>query len=250
MSPADAALFALVTFAFALEAVLGFGATVLVVTLGAQFLPLEVLLPTYVPVNVLLSAWIVARHARHVDGHLLFRRILPFMGLGMGLGLLVPAGVDRHALLVAFGALTMALALPQVWAAVQPAGTQGHGPLSTRKAAGVLVLGGVVHGLFGSGGPMVVYFAGREALDKSVFRATLAALWVVLNVVLLASFVAREHLTLDTLQRSAGILPALALGALVGERLHGRVDMRHFRVAVFSLLFLAGLSLVIRNLMA
>jgi uncharacterized membrane protein YfcA len=97
---------------------------------------------------------------------------------------------------------------------------------------------------------MVVYFAGREALDKSVFRATLAALWVVLNVVLLASFVAREHLTLDTLQRSAGILPALALGALVGERLHGRVDMRHFRVAVFSLLFLAGLSLVIRNLMA
>jgi uncharacterized membrane protein YfcA len=251
MTPADAALFALVTLALVLEAILGFGATVIVVTLGAQFLPLDVLLPTYVPVNLLLSGWILAKDARHVDVRLLVRRVLPYMGLGMALGLLVPTGVDRRALLVAFGALTMALALPQVWsAASRGTSPHAHAPLPPVRAAGVLALGGVVHGLFGSGGPMVVYFLGRESLDKSVFRATLSALWVVLSVVLIASFVSRGHLNQDTLQRSVGILPALALGAFFGDKLHGRVDMRHFRLAVYALLFLAGFSLVLRNLLA
>ena len=252
MSAADVALFALVTSAFILEAVLGFGATVLVVSLGAQFLPLDVLLPTYVPVNALLSAWILVRDARRVHWGMLLRRILPFMGLGMALGLSVPVSIDRGPLLGGFGGIVMLLAAPELVGVLRrrpnDAGLDIHTPLTRGTSALVLMAGGVIHGLFGSGGPMVVYFAGREGLDKSVFRATLAALWLVLSGVLIASFVFHGQMNVAAGWRSASLLPALVLGAAIGERLHHRVDVRVFRIAVYVLLFLAGLSLAVRNL--
>ena len=251
MGPADAALFALVTAAFILEAVLGFGATVLVVSLGAQFLAVDVLLPVYVPVNALLSAWILLRDARYVHVALLVRRILPFMGLGMAVGLSVPGSVDRGLLLGGFGLFVMALAGPELLGVLRRrrgAGLDAHTPLGRLASALVLTAGGVIHGLFGSGGPMVVYFAGREQLDKSVFRATLAALWLVLSAVLVASFAVEGKMGATVAWRSASLLPALLLGAAVGEWLHHRVDVRLFRISVFVLLFLAGLSLAIRNL--
>jgi uncharacterized membrane protein YfcA len=123
-------------------------------------------------------------------------------------------------------------------------------PLSRPKAAVVLAGAGVVHGLFGSGGPLVVYFLGREMLDKSVFRATLSTLWVVLSVVLCASFAQRGLLDTATLGRAAPLLIAVLVGGAIGERLHARVDVQAFRMIVFGVLALAGLSLTLRNLLA
>lgn len=254
MTPADAAFMPLVAAAFLLEAILGFGSTVLVVTVGAQFLPLDVLLPTYVPVNMLLSGWLVARHRSHVDRPLLLRRILPVMGTGMGVGLLLPEALPRGPLLGAFGLFVVALALPELIASRRrdtspvPQAPQAA-PLAAPLATAALFLGGAIHGLFGSGGPLVVYVMGRLGLDKGPFRATLSALWLILNAVLVANYVARGVLNGDTLLRSAALLPCLAFGAWLGERLHARVDVRLFRTSVFTLLLLAGLSLALRNLL-
>ena len=249
----DWALPSLVALAFLLEAILGFGSTVIVVTVGAQFLPLDVLLPTYVPVNMLLSGYLVVRYRDQVDGALLVRRILPFMGLGLVAGLCVPGTVPRPILLGGFGVFVMALALPEVWALVRPStgvSPTARPPLSRGAAAAVLGAGGFIHGLFGSGGPMVVYFTGRERLDKAAFRATLSALWLVLNAVLVGSFVSRGLLDESTLLRSAGLLPALLLGAVIGEVLHARVDVKVFRALVYTLLFAAGMSLALRSFFA
>jgi uncharacterized membrane protein YfcA len=121
-------------------------------------------------------------------------------------------------------------------------------PLPRPLAAAVLTGAGVVHGLFGSGGPLVVYFLGREMLDKSVFRATLSTLWVLLSIVLCASFAQRGVLDADVLVRAAPLLVAVVVGGAIGDRLHARVDVEMFRMIVFSVLALAGLSLALRNL--
>ena len=64
-----AALAALVAVAFAVEATVGFGSTVLVVTVGAQWLPLEELLAAFVPVSLVLSAVLLGRARRVVRHH-------------------------------------------------------------------------------------------------------------------------------------------------------------------------------------
>ena len=54
-------LAAVVALAFTIEATIGFGATVITVALGALFLPIDALLPVYIPVHIMLSASIVLR---------------------------------------------------------------------------------------------------------------------------------------------------------------------------------------------
>ena len=81
-------LAAAVFAAFLAEAVAGFGGTILALGLGAQLMPLSLLLPVLVPVNLLLSAGIALQGRDVIDVRLLGRRILPAMIVGMPLGLL------------------------------------------------------------------------------------------------------------------------------------------------------------------
>ena len=55
------ALFAIALVAFAVEGTLGFGSTVIAVSIGAQLVPLDELLPAFVPLNIVLSLSLLRR---------------------------------------------------------------------------------------------------------------------------------------------------------------------------------------------
>ncbi len=61
------------------------------------------------------------------------------------------------------------------------------GPLPRYLAVPVILGGGILHGLFATGGPVIVYYAGREIREPQAFLGTLAVLWLILNVVLYAT---------------------------------------------------------------
>jgi uncharacterized membrane protein YfcA len=107
-----------------------------------------------------------------------------------------------------------------------------------------LLAAGVAHGLFAASGPLVVYALSRALPEKRGFRATLAALWLVLNLALVAGYVARGALTADTLRASALMLAPMALGLLAGDALHRRLDGARFRTAVFGTMLAGGLTLL------
>ena len=121
-------------------------------------------------------------------------------------------------------------------------------PLPGPIAATALSTAGVVHGLFACGGPLVVYVVSRTLRDKASFRATLSALWLIMNVVLVATMVRAGTIGGASLLTSAALAPPLLLGLVVGNRLHERLDERSFRVAVFSLLLVAAAVLLVRSL--
>jgi uncharacterized membrane protein YfcA len=91
-----------------------------------------------------------------------------------------------------------------------------------------------------------VYVAGRLIPQKSIFRSTLATVWVVLNTVLTASFIVTGKLTPFTVSRSAILLPVVILCIVLGERFHNMVDEYKFKLIVYGLLLCAGISLFIR----
>lgn len=235
----------IVFFAFTTEAAFGFGATVLTVTLGAHLYPIEVILPAFVPVNVALSAILLGRHAVHVDRKLLLARILPPMAVGLGAGLLLFRFGAPGTLRLGFAAFVIVLAALELGRLAR--GGSGR-PLPRAAGAAILVLGGVVHGLYGSGGPMVVYYTSRADVDKAALRVTLSALWLLLNAGLLVNYLSLGLLGAGSLVMSAAFVPALAVAMLAGEWLHHRLDARTFRVAVYVLLLGAGLALLARSL--
>src|SRR5687768_2483458 len=111
---AQLALIAIVALAFTIEGALGFGATVVTVTLGAFLLPIDVLLPAFAPLNVALSLVILARTWRHVDRKVLFARVLPLMVVGMPVGMLAMRVADAGLFVRIYGVLIVVLAVVQL----------------------------------------------------------------------------------------------------------------------------------------
>ena len=236
------ALAAIALFAFATEAAIGFGATVLTVTLGAQLVPLDQLLPAFVPVNFFLSSVVLARNVRHVAWPLLLRQLAPATLVGLGLGLLLFRLQSAVELQLAFAVFVVGLALIELRRRDTPILPLGKIPRS-----GLLLVGGAVHGLFGAGGPMIVYVLGRLTDDKAVFRATLAVTWLSLNTALLLNYASLHLLNQASARLSLVFLPSALLALVVGEWLHRRLDARRFRVGIYVLLLVAGSALAIRT---
>ena len=241
------------------EACAGFGSTILAIIFGARYFSIEDLIPILVPLNLLLSLTIVLRYPRDVDRKALVSRILPLTGIGMPIGIAIFQYAPSRALKIAFGVIvvllglfelaTEALAKTKASRAGTPAGKTAAQNRGLPAWQGVLFLlgGGVMQGLYASGGPFVVYYASREIRDKRKFRTTLALLWLILNIVLVASLILTGKLTRFTLLYSLYLLPALLLGMGAGMKVHDRVSETVFRRLVYALLVVAGASLAYRT---
>lgn len=239
-------LMVVVFVAFVVEASIGFGSTVVTVALGALFVPVETILPAFVPLNLLMSIYLSRRYRRFIVWPLVLRRIIPMMLLGMPLGMLAFRRLGSGSLVFAFGAFVVALSVLELVRA-HGAGAAARPPLPRTLGGVLLVVAGVIHGAFATGGPLVVYVMGREVREKAAFRATLSLLWLVLNTVLLIGFLWSGKLDAATGLTTAWLLIPLGVGLVVGERLHHRIPEARFRTAMFSLLTVAGVVLMFRS---
>ncbi len=234
-----------VASAYAVQTTIGMGATMLCVIIGAHLFPLHYVLALTVPLSVLQTSYITLRHHDGIDWRLLLGRILPLMGTGVVLGLWLGTDIDRPWLQTAFAVLVLTLALLELRARLR-AGDGTSKALPPLVAHIAMFAAGIVHGLFATGGPLLVYAIGRRGLDKHVFRSTLSAVWLVMNVFLCAGYAHIGRIDHSTLATSALVFPAVPLGVLVGERLHHRVDERRFQIAVFVVLAIGAFTLLLR----
>jgi uncharacterized membrane protein YfcA len=237
------ALAAIVFAAIALESVVGFGATVLVMSLGTWILPPALLLPAYVPVNMALSASIAWRDRALIDRARLGRRVLPLCGAGLLVGLALYRYAARPELLKAFGVMVVGVGLNELRKALRPPPAAAVG---RARGDALLLAGGLVHGVFGTGGVLIVAALAGDRVEKRRLRATLAALWLLLNAAMVANFVAHGAMGATSLGRSALLLPATIAGAWAGDRVHRRVTERPFRVAMAVVMTAAGLATALR----
>lgn len=246
MSPELLPLLAVVCFAFAVESALGFGSTVVTVGLASLWLPLDGILPVFVPVNLLLSGYLVLRYRQHVSWRFMGTRVMPFMALGLPIGFVAFAYLAGNGLKLGLGLFIVVLSVIELRRlAVQTLEPQAalH-PFAERLA---LVGGGIAHGAFASGGPLAVWVSGRVLLEKASFRASLSLLWLALNLALVAGYVLNGQIDAITLRTSAMLVPSLAVGLVVGEWAHSRIPLKAFRVGIFALLLVVGALLVMKG---
>ncbi len=236
-----------VALAHTIETVTGFGATVFALAVGSLWLPLDPLLTSLVVVGWLQSAWIVARDARLVLVRFLGLRVLPLAGVGLVAGrLLAESWPTTEGMKTLLGVFVVAAAGARLlWLLRSSPGSgigSGVGAVAARIA--LPLVGGFFHGLFASGGPVIVYLTAAEVPDKGEFRATMSALWLLLNSVLLVVF-ARSGAISHAWPLAFALVPGLLAGIGVGQWLHARVEQAAFRVAVQAVLMAVGCVLVV-----
>jgi uncharacterized protein len=237
-------LFLIVLLSHTIETITGFGGTIIAVALGAHFYSLELLLPVLVPLAFLTAFYITLRYYQNINVTLLLSSIIPFMGLGLIIGIATFNLVQTAVLQTAFGIFVILFTAYELYKEFKGA------PRSLLPSwAGILCLiaGGFIHGLYATGGPLVVYYASRKVDDKKVFRSTLCSLWTLFSGILLTNYFLTGRLTPATVKITLFLLPALALGLVLGEWLHFRVAEKPFKKMVHILLLGAGLLLVLNN---
>ena len=231
---------AIALVAFTTEGALGFGGTVICASVGAQLVSLEVLLPAFVVLNLVLSAWLLVRGRAAIAWRVLGAEVAPAVAIGAAGGLALFHLPGQRWLILVFGVFVVGLATFEL---VRPANAE----LGRTPRIALLVLGGIAHGLFGTGGPMIVYVVRRRLPDKHAFRATLAVLWLVLNTALLINFASAGLFVAPVDHALVAIGVMVIPGLVLGEYVHRRLDAARFERAVWILLLVAGLALVIRT---
>ncbi len=233
-----------VGLAFFAQSVTGFGAVMIALTLGALLFPITALVPLFLALTFPHSAYVVGRYRAHVDWPLLLREILPLMFLGMPLGIAAAEYLPGPALRWMLGIIVVFVAgreLLRMFRGAQPV-VQASMPRFYAWTGAA----GIVQGMYGTGGPLLVYGLSQHGLERSAFRATLLLVWPILNAVLLGYLVYAGRWTAWTTEAFLWMLPALVVGVMLGDYLHHRISERQFGLALQLLLLLSGIGLLLK----
>lgn len=224
----------------ALEAVTGFGCTVLafpfVIAITGDIGFSKIILS--------LLAWLLALYIAVVKFRDLnwrqFLIICSVAALGMPIGIYIFKSFDQTLLTRLLGGFIVLSASVQLYRMYRNNVAVMAGPLSILY----LFAGGVVHGAFATGGPLIVLYSTKKLNGKAEFRATMCLLWACLNTLLIIRYYIDEQLT-----RAVGVdllvlLPFLVVGIIIGEIIHKKVDEKLFKKIVFGMLAIIGLVML------
>ena len=232
----------IVLISYTTQAMSGFGSTILALTLGVHFYPMAVLLPVLVALDLLVNLYIVARHHQHIHRKLLYQKILPTMTIGIAAGLLVFQFIHGPALENIFGFLVIFLSIRELYRLFSR--TREHSELSSFQSALYMTAAGFIHGIYASGGPLLIFAVGKQTITKSIFRSTLGAVWLISSLVLTGFYLFSGKLTTASVKLVVILFPVIVIGIFLGEWLHHRIDEFRFKIFVFAVLLIAGFSII------
>jgi uncharacterized membrane protein YfcA len=238
--PGTALYCVLVVFAaYLIRGVAGFGSGLIAVPFLSLAAPVPVVVPLVVTLDYIGSAGQGLRNLDQVAWRAQLL-LIPFMIVGIGMGLFVLHTVPSGLLARALGAFVIGFALYQ-WLPGSP----------LRGMPGLAAVGGVLGGLagtlFGTGGPFYVIYLRLRDLDKSALRATFATNFLLDGGIRLAAYVVMGLYGQTTLLAAALALPVAAVALLAGGRIHTGLSQPTFMRLISLLLLVGGVSLLLRG---
>lgn len=220
------------------ETVTGFAGTLLAMPFLMLLLGVDQARVVMNMVSVIVGAGILIQNRRHVNKKQASRIIL-FMVVGIVVGLRLYVWLPTEVLLKAYGVIIVGIAVKKL-AFPKTGSSQDR-----RMDMVILMLAGVIHGMFVSGGALLVVYAGRALKDKNEFRSTLASVWVVLNSAIAVQQVTAGLYTRQNLELIGLSVIPLCAANLIGNKIHGKISQEGFMRFTYVLLFLSGASVLV-----
>lgn len=225
-----------------LEAITGFGCTVLafpfVIALMGDIEQAKIILSI---LAWLLALWFVITKFKSIQWKQ-FGIIALLAGLGLPIGMLIFKTIDPMILKKILGVFIIISAGIQLVKLFVPASKIRA--LPSFLSYNFLFLGGIVHGAFAVGGPLIVLYAANKLPNKGQFRVTLCLLWTLLNTILMIQYFFENKLTAKVGYELLVLSLFLAAGIFFGEYIHNKVDEGAFKKIIFSLLFIVGIVML------
>ena len=118
--------------------------------------------------------------------------------------------------------------------------------LNPVAAYAILIAAGIVHGMFVCGGPLLVTYASMKLKDTKEFRATLSAVWIVLNSVILFGDIGGGYFSGEVLTLTAISLAVLIGAVWLGNIISKKLSKNAFLALTYILMLISGISLFVK----
>ncbi len=242
-------------FSFTLEAITGFGCTVMAVPFVTALLGMHDGVVILTVLSMLLALYITIRNFKYID----FKHFLVIVLLmlpGLFVGRYFQNTFNTKVLKIILAVFIMMVSSFKLVKFFLDKNFQDNKKNKTNANSNVnsnvkwysyvaLVLSGIIHGMFSSGGPLVIIYAANAVKEKNSFRATLCLLWTVLNSILCISYLTDGSINVDTGKIMLYLLPFMLFGIIAGELVAKRVNEKIFTIMVYICLFLTGIFMLI-----
>jgi len=227
--------FIIVFLANIIEAITGFAGTMLAMPISMRLIGADEAKVILNVIAIILATGTTIRYHKHINVKE-FVKILIFMIIGMAVGVYLYSTLDINFLLKIYGVIILLVAINGLW---------GKKIRHLSPIAGVIILiaAGVIHGMFLSGGALLVIYAISTLKNKAVIRSTLAPTWIVLNCILLTQDIMRGAFTPTTINMTLVSLVPLFVAFIIGGILHKKMNQDFFVKLTYSLLIISSITL-------
>ncbi|MDX8336128.1 sulfite exporter TauE/SafE family protein [Candidatus Cetobacterium colombiensis] len=221
-----------------IQGITGFAGTVLAMPPGIFLQGIDTAKMVLNILGILSSIWIIFISYKDIDWKEV-KKILIFMIIGVALGMKLFTLLPLGFLLKIYAFFIILMALKGIFI---------KGEIQTPKwvLIGVILLAGVVHGMFVSGGPLIMIYVAKKLKSKSSFRATLAVVWIVLNSYLAFSHYNQGVFTPENIKLLWMSIPPFAFGMIAGNILHYKMSQASFLKLSYILLSISGMALIVK----
>ncbi len=257
-----------------IQGITGFAGTILAMPFSIHLVGYPVAKPVLNVLGIIAGVYVVAGGIKNVNKKQL-ARVAVMMAIGILGGILIKDACSGHEklLYIALGIFVVAIGAKGILTALleakkssetktnlgavsqkevkeNPVFDDANQALSEDKltpASGLLLLvAGIVHGIFVCGGPLIISYMTSHTKDKEEFRRTISAVWIILNTMILISDIMAGYYTPDTIRIQLISVPFLFGGMFVGGILFKKMSQRFFTILTYILLCIAGASLLFK----
>ena len=229
----------IIIIAYTFRGVAGFGSGLIAIPLLVLILPISVVVPMMVLLDYTASVAHSIKHRETTQWRIIWP-LLPFTVIGVLIALFLFKSVDTHLLVKSLGIFILLFALYNLFGP-KP---RYQGSILWAMPAGTL--GGLVGTLFGTGGPLYVIYLQLRHLNKAVFRATVATIFMLDGGIRVVGFLLSGFFTRETLLLSVTALPLMFLAMYLGGHIHTNISQTTFHRAIGILLLGSGTALLFK----
>ena len=227
-----------------MQCITGFAGTVLAMPFSVMLEGYDVARPILNILGIAASLFIVIKEYRHINIKE-FRKMAGVMLLGIIGGLYLKELVSGSPSVI-YKILGTIVVVFSIISAVRFFRKKDGSAIPGWLAFILLIISGVVHGLFVCGGPVLVTYASTKLKDNSEFRSTVSAVWLVLNSIIFVQDIMSGTFVKSTVYLTLVSLAVLALSLVIGNLIFKKMSRNVFLVLTYVLMFISGVTLLIK----
>ena len=239
--------YVVILFSHIIQGITGFAGTLLAMPFSLMLVGPAVAVPVLNGLGLFSGVYVYLGNSKDVvkkERMTVLAVMIPGMLLGVWLRMKLTA--NEKALFAILGVTALVIAARGLYDLMVK---NGNGMPSSKSAAvrwAMLVLAGIVHGMFVCGGPLLIGYLTERFDDKAQFRATLGTSWMFLNGLLLIIQIAAGDWNRDILITMLIALPVLFVSMFIGGRLYKKMSQRLFMFITYILLVISGITLFLK----